>query len=152
PASVSAEPHGSISCIGLSSADLLWHGHRGFPSTAGRLWSWPALHLRHVDSGSRHSLFTLPVVYGVPQSASGLELAELPLKIKTRIRRRRWLLFKRCIQLSTIGCHKTSGAWPHRLFPCAFLYVIYITKYRIGTVVAVTRFNMASRLRSRKLM
>ena len=50
---------------------------RRFRDKARRLWSRPAFYLRHVDSGGGDSLPALPVVHGIPEPPSGLDLAEL---------------------------------------------------------------------------
>src|SRR5262249_32326233 len=46
----------------------------------GWLWSRSAVYLRDVDSGRDHSLSALPMVYGISQPASGLDVAKLLVK------------------------------------------------------------------------
>src|SRR5205085_1629848 len=65
--------------VGVSPADLAWHNHRGPRAAAFGLWTWSAIHLRDVDFGGGHSLPAVPMVYGTPEPAPGLDLAELPV-------------------------------------------------------------------------
>ena len=65
--------------VSVSPADLAWHNHRGPRAAAIGLWTWSAIHLRDVDFGRGHSLPAVPMVYGTPEPAPGLDLAELPV-------------------------------------------------------------------------
>ena len=83
PAHLPSSPHGDRGCLAFSPAGLARHGHRGLCTAPERVWSWPAFHLRHVDSRRGHSLHALSMVYGIPEPASGLGMAELSVTVRS---------------------------------------------------------------------
>src|SRR5215470_5642253 len=82
PASISAERHRQIGHNSFSPAKLSGNRDRRGGAETGRLWPRPAIHLCHVDSRRGYSLLAVPMVYGVSQPASGLDLAELSVKMR----------------------------------------------------------------------
>jgi uncharacterized membrane protein len=77
PTSISHSHPGYLGCVGLSSTcPARLRDCRRCDETC-RVWSCSAFYLLHVACGGGNSLPALPVVYGIPKSASGLDLAQL---------------------------------------------------------------------------